>query len=227
MFTKRIYHTHHKAEKVMGYIKEDLRSLNSENIQTIKNRVTKYANFVSRVIYDMKWYDPPIQTIRNQVFNTDINEVVKFIVDNLFLRLSTSTNIYTFNLKLEDNVPKVHVNEFVVWEIIEPLIQNSIDHAGNSKTMISIKSEYFLETNKTLISISDNGVGIQEELLEENENGIKKIFAENISTKSKEEGKSGYGCYIAYQMATVRCGWKLDALNLTDGGSLFKIEIQN
>ncbi len=27
MFTKRIYHTHHKAEKVMGFIKEDLRQL--------------------------------------------------------------------------------------------------------------------------------------------------------------------------------------------------------
>ena len=27
LFTKRIYHTHHKAEKVMGFIKEDLRTL--------------------------------------------------------------------------------------------------------------------------------------------------------------------------------------------------------
>ena len=25
IFTKRIYHTHHKAEKIMGFIKEDLR----------------------------------------------------------------------------------------------------------------------------------------------------------------------------------------------------------
>ena len=70
MFTKRIYHTHHKAEKVMGFIKEDLRSMDINNIEETKNKVSKYANFVSRVIYDMKWYDPPIQTIRNQAFRS-------------------------------------------------------------------------------------------------------------------------------------------------------------
>lgn len=68
MFTKRIYHTHHKAEKVMGFIKEDLRHLTTENISSSKDKLNKYANFISRVIYDMKWYDPPIHTIRNPIF---------------------------------------------------------------------------------------------------------------------------------------------------------------
>ncbi|MEI7906543.1 MAG: histidine kinase, partial [Bacteroidota bacterium] len=57
LFTKRIYHTHHKAEKVMGFIKEDMRVLTVTNIDLIKTRITKYANFIARVIYDMKWYD--------------------------------------------------------------------------------------------------------------------------------------------------------------------------
>jgi len=72
IFTKRIYHTHHKAEKIMGFIKEDLRNLSAENTNDIKYRVTKYSNFISRVIYDMKWYDPPVQTIRNQMFRTNL-----------------------------------------------------------------------------------------------------------------------------------------------------------
>ncbi|MDP3683887.1 MAG: histidine kinase, partial [Ignavibacteria bacterium] len=55
VFTKRIYHTHHKAEKIMGFIKEDLRQLASGNIDEVKYRVAKYSNFISRVIYDMKW----------------------------------------------------------------------------------------------------------------------------------------------------------------------------
>ncbi len=84
IFTKRIYHTHHKAEKVMGFIKEDLRQLAADNINEIKYRVNKYSNFISRVIYDMKWYDPPLQTIRNQMFRTDLNEVIKFIVTIYF-----------------------------------------------------------------------------------------------------------------------------------------------
>ena len=56
-FTKRIYHTHHKAEKVMGFIKDDLRNIDGSNSTDVINRVIKYSNFISRVIYDMKWYD--------------------------------------------------------------------------------------------------------------------------------------------------------------------------
>jgi signal transduction histidine kinase len=227
LFTKRIYHTHHKAEKVMGFIKEDLRSLDQNNMDSIKNRVNKYANFVSRVIYDMKWYDPPIQTIRNQVFSTDINDVISFVVNNLFLRLSKETDIFSFRLKLDENIPPVHVNEYVVWEIIEPLIQNSIDHASVDSLIISIETKFIREKNFTYLIITDNGKGVKKELLETNKRGIKKIFAENISTKLHEKGNRGYGCYIAFQMATIRCGWKLDAENLSGGGSKFTIEIKN
>ena len=177
LFTKRIYHTHHKAEKVMGFIKDDIRFLNEDNIESTKNRVTKYANFVSRVIYDMKWYDPPIQTIRNQVFNTDLNEVINFVVENLFLRLSKETNIFSFKLNFDENIPPVHVNEYVVWEIIEPLIQNSIDHSDVSNLKINIETKYIKENNTSIIILSDNGKGIERELLETNEHGIKKIFA--------------------------------------------------
>ncbi|MCW8849954.1 MAG: ATP-binding protein [Melioribacteraceae bacterium] len=225
MFTKRIYHTHHKAEKVMGFIKEDLRQLESNNIEEIKNRVSKYANFVSRVIYDMKWYDPPIQTIRNQAFNTNINEVINFIIDNLFLRLSHKTDFFKFELNLDERVPNVHINEFIVWEIIEPLIQNSIDHSVQDKIIVKIETKFNANENKSLVIISDNGKGIRPELMDFDENGIKKIFSENVSTKINDERKSGYGCYIAHQMATKRCGWKLEVENLAEGGCMFIIEI--
>ena len=65
----------------MGFINEDLENVDEKNIKEIKYRVSKYANFISRVIYDMKWYSPPIQTIRNQTFLTNLNELLKFIIN--------------------------------------------------------------------------------------------------------------------------------------------------
>ena len=153
LFTKRIYHTHHKAEKVMGFIKEDLRCISHENIDEVKYRVTKYSNFISRVIYDMKWYDPPVQTIRNTMFNTNLNEVIEFLVKSIFLRISSSTDIFSFALDLDEKVPIVHINEFVVWEILEPLIQNSIDHSHNQKIIIMISTSYIETDNCTVIII--------------------------------------------------------------------------
>ncbi|MDP2037413.1 MAG: histidine kinase, partial [Ignavibacteria bacterium] len=81
LFTKRIYHTHHKTEKIIGFIKDDVRQMKTSNIDDLKKRVVTYSNFISRMIYDMKWYDQDINTIANPMFRTNINEVIKFIVD--------------------------------------------------------------------------------------------------------------------------------------------------
>jgi hypothetical protein len=223
LFTKRIYHTHHKAEKVMGFIKEDLRQLSKENMEAIKYRMSKYANFISRVIYDMKWYDPPIQTIRGSMFSTNLNDVIKFLVENLFMRTSTRTKELSFNLDL-GAVPPVNVNEFVVWEILEPLIQNSIDHNQREGLTISIKTVSDHSSNCIRITITDNGSGISDSLLEVDSEGVRKIFRESISTK-REGHSTGYGCYIAYEIATQRCAWMIDAKNLPGGGSQFILTI--
>lgn len=215
-FTKRIYHTHHKAEKIMGFIKEDLRSLSANNIEEIKYRVTKYSNFISRVIYDMKWYDPPVQTIRSPMFQTNLNEVIRFIVDNIFHRVSSKSDAYEIQTNLDYNLPIININEFVIWEIVEPLIQNSIDHGGESNLVIKVSTKFDKEKNISYLTIEDNGRGIASELLETDEEGIKKIFIENTTTKTKGMQNSGYGCYIAYEM-TKRCGWEIDAENLPKG----------
>ncbi len=126
----------------------------------------------------------------------------------------------------DSNLPLVPINEFVVWEIIEPLIQNSIDHGGENNIIIICKTKYDQLTNKSFIIIQDNGVGINRELLNRNETGIKNIFLESVTSKVKGLQNSGYGCYIAYQISK-RCGWDLDAENLTEGGCRFTITISN
>jgi len=224
-FTKRIYHTHHKAEKVMGFIKEDIRSLNPENLARIQDRILKYSNFVARAIYDMKWFEPPVQTIRGPIFKTDINELLRFLVENYFQRLSISNQFTEFDLQLDPLVPAVQINMYVVWEILEPLIQNSIDHSKQEKTKIKLITKYDEGEKSALISISDNGPGIDGALFEKTEQGIKKIFLENISTKTDTQN-SGYGCYLAYQICK-RCDWDLDAENQEASGAHFFIIIEN
>lgn len=223
LFTKRIYHTHHKAEKVMGFINEDLDIVDKSNFDTIKYRVSKYANFIARVIYDMKWFNPPINTMRGQIFNTDLNELLKFVVNNIFLRVSNPVSTIKFNFDLDEKLPKIKVNEFVMWEIIEPIIQNSIDHSEKDPIYIDIKTEYITDKHCALLTIEDNGTGIPNDLMEIGEEGVRKIFLENISTKSQGTNH-GYGCYIAYE-TTKKCGWKIEAENNETIGSKFLLTI--
>lgn len=224
LFTKRIYHTHHKAEKIMGFINEDLENVNESNLKESKYRISKYANFVSRVIYDMKWYNPPLQTIRNRIFRTNLNEVLRFIINDLFLRISSRVKTIEFSFNLDENLPSISVNEFVIWEIIVPLIQNSIDHSGKEVVKITLTTRYDPEIKTSVLTIEDNGNGIRPDLLERNKSGDKRIFLENMSTKG--EDNCGYGCYLA-QTISKRCGWELDVDNKEQGGSRFTLVIKH
>lgn len=221
LFTKRIYHTHHKAEKIIGFIKDDVRAIDAGNMDVLKKKVVTYSNFISRIIYDMKWYDQEINTIINPMFQTNINEVIKFLRDNIFLRISSKNEMFNLELDLDEKLPIVNVNEYIVWEILEPIIQNSIDHGNKRSIIIKIKTKFDEAENKSYISISDNGIGIKPELLEDSGNGIKRIFREHESTKKIEGTNSGYGCYIAYQMAVEKCGWEMDVKNLDEAGCEF------
>jgi hypothetical protein len=225
IFTKRIYHTHHKAEKIMGFIKSDLSVLSPENMNEIKYRVSKYANFISRIIYDMKWFEPPVQTIRNSIFRTDLNEVIRFIINQIFMRSSKKSGTFSISFEEGENLPMLKINEFVIWEIIEPLFQNSIDHSGVENLIITVKTKYFKDENIIKIFIEDNGNGISPYLLQKNDQGTKIIFVENISTKDSSIQNVGYGCYIAYEMCK-KCGWEIDAINKSTVGCEFIISIR-
>lgn len=227
LFTKRIYHTHHKAEKIMGFIKEDVRKMNAQNLNELKHRVITYSNFISRIIYDMKWYDQDINTIINPMFRTNINEVIEFIVKHVFLRISSKNEMFELKLDLDPSLPLVHVNEFTVWEILEPLIQNSIDHCGVSFVTIKIKTRYDKLSDISYITIEDNGNGIAPELLEPGPRGVRKLFLEHETTKKHYSTHSGYGCYIAHQLAVGKCGWRLDAENLPGQGCRFTLAIKH
>lgn len=224
-FTKRIYQAHHKAEKVMGFIKEDLKKISGTSNDEIKFRVLKYSNFVSRVIYNMKWFETPIKTLRSKNFKTDINEVIRFIVDNIFLRITSKSELFNFKLDLDEKIPIIHINEFAIWEVVEPLIQNSIDHSDENKILITIITKYVPEENITKILIYDDGKGIRPEFLERNESGVKQLFLENVTSEPAEDNR-GYGCYIAYEISK-RCNWTIDAYNKGPKGSCFEIIIPN
>jgi hypothetical protein len=227
LFTKRIYHTHHKAEKIMGFIKSDVRMMTPSNIEEIKHRVIAYSNFISRIIYDMKWYDQDINTIVNPVFRSNINDIIEFIVRHVFLRISSRNDMFSFTCELDPALPEVSVNEFFIWEILEPLIQNSIDHASLNAIIIILRTLHDPETETSTIQIVDNGVGIPEDLLQRNGRGIQRIFEEKKSSAVGGGVHSGYGCLIAHQLAVGRCGWDLEAENLPEGGCCFTITINH
>jgi light-regulated signal transduction histidine kinase (bacteriophytochrome) len=129
-------------------------------------------------------------------------------------------------LKFDNKLPEVNVNEFVIWELFEPIIQNCVEHSGNGHIEVTIETSYDELNKRSSVFISDNGKGINPELLEKDDNGIARIFMENISTKNSSLQDEGYGCFIAYQISK-RCGWEIDAANNPTGGCTYTITFLN
>jgi len=221
-FARRIYHAQHKVAKIIGFAKEDLQKCPNKDDPEISIRLNKYMNFIGRAIYEMKTINPPIHVIRNISFNTDINGLLEFIVNNIFRRVFKEGDQYKFDLQLDKDCPKIHVNEYVAWEIFEPIINNAIDHNKTQKINITIKSKFESSQNQIVIKIIDNGIGIKPDFLEVGKSGIQKIFKEHISTKNSSEN-AGYGCYIANENCR-HCGWSISAKN-TEEGTTFSIHI--
>ena len=129
-------------------------------------------------------------------------------------------------MKFDDKLPEVNVNEFVIWELFEPLIQNCVEHSGSGHIEVTVETSYDELNNRSNIFISDNGKGIKPELLEKDDQGIARIFMENISTKNSDFQDEGYGCFIAYQISK-RCGWEIDATDNSQGGCTYTITCPN
>jgi hypothetical protein len=215
MFVQRIYHAHHKVEKIIGFVKQDLLKWPDDLSTDIKGRINKYINFIGRVIYSMKTINPPISVNINPNFKTNVNEVLIFIVQHIFRRVYKEGQQFKFETQFDDGVPIIHINEFVMWEICEPIINNAIDHNKSGKTIITITTVYIHSKKMISIQIKDNGIGIDKSLLKVGKDGVKIIFNQHSTTKKKSVN-SGNGCYIAYENCK-RCGWQLDADNNSDG----------
>jgi sensor histidine kinase regulating citrate/malate metabolism len=170
----------------------------------------------------MKTANPPVKVIRNPMFNTDVNKLIQFVVDNIFRRVYREGDQYIFDIRLDHTCPKIHINEYVAWEIFEPLINNAIEHNKKQKTTITITTEYVAKNKHIILEISDDGLGIEPDFLEKGNNGIQKIFSEKVTIKELSEN-AGYGCYIAYENCR-RCGWNIYAGN-KEQGAKFNIEI--
>ncbi|MCX7954388.1 MAG: PAS domain S-box protein [Bacteroidales bacterium] len=121
--------------------------------------------------------------------NTDVNKIVKFIVDN-FKPIAISKNIEFDCIKyLPKNTSKILTDETKLIQIISNLVKNAISFTKEGYVHISCE----IENNNLIVSVEDTGCGIEEDL-------IPYIFEPFVRlydiTKSYESGGTGLGLSI-------------------------------
>jgi len=138
------------------------------------------------------------------------------LIDTVLLALKGP--VCNNNITTVKNIPEnftIFADYISFHRIFMNLISNSIENAGQNKT---VKIEAKNEAGKSVITVLDNGSGIEDEVLEH-------IFDKYASFKKGKKGKtvSGLGLYIAHEL-TEKNGGKLKVE--TEKGSFTKFIIE-
>ena len=145
----------------------------------------------------------------------DLHEVLSKIVENESVRLTDGK----MSLKFNEEKMEVFVDPLHFTNVITTVLDNAVKYSPKNPD-ISISTE--LRNNLKVISIKDNGIGIEKEKL-------KHIFDKfyRVSTGDVHNVK-GFGLGLFYVKTICRAhGWIIDAQSELGKGTTFIIKIPN
>ena len=187
-------------------LKAKLNKLDNELAINLTAKISEYSQHLSSTIDDFRDFFKA----NKEKEKTTYEELLKMVLNIV------ETSIVNKNIKLVKNLNSQKVfctNPNELKQVILNLIKNAEDvlldrNVENPKITI--------ETNDNVLTISDNGGGIPEDIID-------KIFDPYFSTKSKKDG-TGLGLYMSKIIIEEHCGGKLSVTNAKEG-AVFKVEL--
>lgn len=182
-------------------------NLFEENLKMIKKQVM----YLSGTIDDFRTFFLPNKEKEYLCVHECIEDAFAIIGTNL------EQNHITLERNLQDATPLwLYKNELV--QVFLSILQNAQEVLSQNKTPHpKITLSTYEEGNKVVITIADNGGGIETQ-------NIQKIFEPYFSTKQNLNG-TGLGLYMAKTIIQERCHGTITAQN-TNEGALFLITLE-
>ena len=195
-----------------------------ETIETNMDDIDMCAGFISKALSNVDRQDSIINDmlkLNRLETMTDISTEkinIKEIIDNCVEILGGKLNSRDITIECDIDIPERDVigNRFLAEEIFFNIIVNAINYS-NPEGRIKITAEQ--GDNKTIVSISDSGIGIPEE-------SICRIFERFYrvdKSRSRATGGTGLGLSIVKHAVEI-LKWGIDVSSSSDG-TIFFIKI--
>ena len=142
----------------------------------------------------------------------DLEAYVKEVL--LSIRNKTKKTKHKINIICKN---KIIISSYpgAISQIITNLVMNSISHAFKNKEEGIINIHLEQDMKRIHISYSDNGIGIKKEYLAQ--------IYDPFFTTAREEGGSGLGLNILYNIVTSKLKGSIKCNSMVDVGTEFKI----
>ncbi len=192
-------------------LKAKLHKLDEEKAIELTDKIGKYSQHLSSTIEDFRGFFKSNKEKKDITYSELIENVLTIVeisITNKNISLSTSLDctqtLYTYSNELKQVILNLIKNAEDV--LVEKNIENPF-----------IKITTFKEDDYLVLSVADNGGGIEDDIL-------KNIFDPYFSTKTEKNG-TGLGLYMSKTIVEEHCGGKLIASN-TKEGAVFKIMLK-
>jgi len=194
--------------------------LNRSHGDEISEEIQKYLKMIKESAYSLKEVIGELTEIAK--IGTDVNSNVNTVnIEQILdeVKLTLKNQIYQSHAKITTNiiVPEIQFSKKNLRSILYNLIYNAIKFAKEDTT-----PEIFIKTEEagefTLLSVKDNGIGIEPEKKEE-------IFSKFTRLKPHIEG-TGLGLFIINKMVTNQ-GGKIEVESELDNYTTFNIYLKH
>jgi polar amino acid transport system substrate-binding protein len=156
-----------------------------ENISILIDDMVNGANRTKKIVEDLRNFARKEEENLND--DVDLNYIIK---NQLTLTKKHIKKYAQLEIELYENIPLFKGNINKLEQVLLNLTMNSSDSIENGTGLIKIKTGYDEVSKKILLSVSDNGCGIEEAVL-------KNIFDPFFTTK-RNKGGTGLGLSITY-----------------------------
>ena len=193
-------------------VKVQLGKANADIVLELAQDISYNVQHLSRTIDDFKDFFKQQKEKQLISFSEVIERTLKIITPSMqnknievIQELGMQEMFYTYSNELQ--------------QVILNILQNAVDILGeNNISSPSIKIKTFTQENYYIVTIEDNGGGIDDK-------NINKIFNPYFSTKLEKEG-TGLGLYMSKMIIEDHCLGKLSVKN-SGNGAIFEIKLQN
>ncbi|SEE09831.1 PAS domain S-box-containing protein [Tenacibaculum sp. MAR_2010_89] len=169
-----------------------------ENTKLLLKKVDKMEYLINGIL---KYTS--IDQVNSKKQKTDLNGLVKDIIDTIYVPKNFTVNIL-------NKLPKLNVEKFRVYQLFQNLISNAVKYNDKQTGIINVKCKE--EQSHWQFSIEDNGIGISDKY-------HKKIF-EIFQTLENNENSTGVGLSIVKKIIDI-CEGKIWLTSKVNEGTIF------
>jgi PAS domain S-box-containing protein len=182
----------------------------SENLLQLVSDIDMATNRIAKTVSDLKNFSKQSDSEEKEPMgiNTAVENALRLIQSTL---KKSKINLVK---DLADNLPDIEGSPHNIEQVILNIIINAAQAIDCDHGEISISTEYQIKDGNILISISDNGRGINPVI-------ANRIFDPFVTDK-RAQGGTGLGLSVSYNLINAHKG-TISFKNRQDGGTLFQV----